>query len=374
MNNNKEYINDELKLYRGEDFLISKHIKIHQVTLGEICDYNEQDYFSLVYNFTATPQSLKVQLWDAGIDYTTITAYDTFCSFLCKAYSQEKTSILFGDLDFKKFDLVKKKDGSIALYQSINGDDVIIDEYTLTAQPVSSKVIVDKYFFNLSPQTIRNEMLYLEKIGLLEKTHTSSGRIPSLNGYKFYEMNILKPYLSNDVKNQLKVIFQKRDLSIDMIINESASLIEEILKLPTVVASQDSNVLLKRFDLIPITDQKVLLLLVTSNGDVIKNDISITNNKELDDVIICVKIFNDRLIDTPLNQITQKLSIIKEIIRCSVHEYEFVLQKIIKKIFDFNTAPQKHQVYGVKSLMSHPEFQNVDRLKSVLSLLDNASV
>ena len=250
----------------------------------------------------------------------------------------------------------------------------IIDEYTLTAQPVSSKVIVDKYFFNLSPQTIRNEMLYLEKIGLLEKTHTSSGRIPSLNGYKFYEMNILKPYLSNDVKNQLKVIFQKRDLSIDMIINESASLIEEILKLPTVVASQDSNILLKRFDLIPITDQKVLLLLVTSNGDVIKNDISITNNKELDDVIICVKIFNDRLIDTPLNQITQKLSIIKEIIRCSVHEYEFVLQKIIKKIFDFNTAPQKHQVYGVKSLMSHPEFQNVDRLKSVLSLLDNASV
>lgn len=130
MNNNKEYINDELRLYRGEDFLISKHIKIHQVTLGEICDYNEQDYFSLVYNFTATPQSLKVQLWDAGIDYTTITAYDTFCSFLCKAYPQDKTSILFGDLDFKKFNLVKKKDGSIALYQCIDGDDVIIDEYT----------------------------------------------------------------------------------------------------------------------------------------------------------------------------------------------------------------------------------------------------
>ena len=42
MDNNKEYINDELRLYRGEDFLVSKHIKIHQVTLGEICDYNEQ--------------------------------------------------------------------------------------------------------------------------------------------------------------------------------------------------------------------------------------------------------------------------------------------------------------------------------------------
>lgn len=250
----------------------------------------------------------------------------------------------------------------------------IIDEYTLTAQPVSSKIIAAKYFLDLSSQTIRNEMLYLEKLGLLEKTHTSSGRIPSLKGYKFYEMNILKPYLSNDIKNQLRVIFQKRDLSIDMIINESASLIEEILKLPTVVASENSNILLKRFDLIPITSDKVLLILITSNSDIIKNEIKITNSKELDDVIICVKIFNDRLVDTPLNQITQKLNIIKEIIRQSVHKYEFVLQKVIKKIFDSNISIQQHQVYGVKSLMSQPEFQDVKRLKNVLSLLENASV
>ena len=125
------YRNDELKIYRGEDFVISKHIILHQATLNEICDYGERDYYSMIYNFTATPQSLKVQLWDMGIDYTEITPYQLFYQLLYKMYSQEKTSIIFGDLDFSKFQLMQRKDDeSILLYQEIDGESVIIDEYT----------------------------------------------------------------------------------------------------------------------------------------------------------------------------------------------------------------------------------------------------
>lgn len=125
------YRNDELKIYRGEDFVVSKHIVLHQVTLNEICDYGERDYYSMIYNLTATPQSLKVQLWDMGIDYTEITPYQLFHQLLYKMYSQEKTSIIFGDLDFSKFQLMQRKDDkSIFLYQEINGESIIIDEYT----------------------------------------------------------------------------------------------------------------------------------------------------------------------------------------------------------------------------------------------------
>ena len=125
------YRNDELKIYRGEDFVVSKHIVLHQATLNEICDYGERDYYSMIYNFTATPQSLKVQLWDMGIDYTEITPYQLFYQLLYKMYSQEKTSIIFGDLDFSKFQLMQRKDDeSILLYQEIDGESVIIDEYT----------------------------------------------------------------------------------------------------------------------------------------------------------------------------------------------------------------------------------------------------
>ena len=124
-------INDELKIYRGEDYVVSNYIKIHQPTLDEICDYGEREYYSMIYNITATPQSLKVQLWDMGIDYTTITPFELFYNILYKAYPKEKTSIIFGDLDFTRFQVMQRKDDeSILLYQVIDNQPVIIDEFT----------------------------------------------------------------------------------------------------------------------------------------------------------------------------------------------------------------------------------------------------
>lgn len=124
--------NDELKIYRGEDYVVSDCITIHQPTLGEICDYGEQEYYSMVYSLTATPQSMKWQLWDMGIDYTKITPYELFYNILYKIYPQSKTSIIFGTLDFTKFTLMQNKENSeVMLCQIENGNNVIcFDEFT----------------------------------------------------------------------------------------------------------------------------------------------------------------------------------------------------------------------------------------------------
>lgn len=123
--------NDELKIYRGEDFVVSKHIVLHQPTLDEICRYGEREYYSMIYQLTATPQSMKAQLWDIGIDYTTITPFELFYQLIFHLYPQERTSIIFEDLDFTKFQLMQRRDDeSILLYQIIDGDEVVIDEFT----------------------------------------------------------------------------------------------------------------------------------------------------------------------------------------------------------------------------------------------------
>lgn len=125
------YRNDELKIYRGKDFVVSKYIQIHQCTLGEIEEYGEQDYCSLVYNLTATPQSLKAQLWKMEVDYTEITPWELFIGLLYKIHPQNQTYILFGDLDFTKFEVkVDNENKSIYLEQFINDERVVIDEYT----------------------------------------------------------------------------------------------------------------------------------------------------------------------------------------------------------------------------------------------------
>lgn len=131
--------NDELKLYRGADFSVSRHITIHQPTLDEICDYGERDYYSMVYQLTATPQSMKWQLWDMGFDYTKLTPFELFYGFLYSLYPQEKTALLFGDLDLTKFKIMQRRDDNApVLYQSVKknygGDireyEIILDEFT----------------------------------------------------------------------------------------------------------------------------------------------------------------------------------------------------------------------------------------------------
>ena len=67
----------------------------------------------------------------------------------------------------------------------------IVEEYVKTARPVGSKSLCKK--FKCSSATIRNDMAALEDLGYLEKTHISSGRVPSENGYRYYVDNLMEP-------------------------------------------------------------------------------------------------------------------------------------------------------------------------------------
>jgi heat-inducible transcriptional repressor len=114
------------------------------------------------------------------------------------------------------------------------------------------------------------------------------------------------------------------------------------------VTSEQSEELLKRFDLIQIDRKTALILLVTSLGTINKNTIHLQDAKQLDDIGICVRIFNDRLVDTKIKDIPNKLESIKEIIRSAVHEYEFCIRQVIERIFDFNQTPFNTTIKGTK--------------------------
>ena len=120
---------DELKLYRGDDFVVKDGMVITQPTLNQICDYGEKDYYSMIYTLTSVPADSMWQLDMIGKDYTKIKDFELFVKWLYNQYDQEQTSIIFGDLNLKDFERCKKKDdGSIVLYN--RKTNMIIDEYT----------------------------------------------------------------------------------------------------------------------------------------------------------------------------------------------------------------------------------------------------
>lgn len=121
--------NDELRIYRGKDYFIKEGISIHQPTLGEICDYGEEQYYAMISTLTSSPADFNWQLDEMGIDYTKISDYELFYSLLYQGYSTEQTKIIFGDLDFSAFELYEKKEThSPVLYNSVQN--ITIDEYT----------------------------------------------------------------------------------------------------------------------------------------------------------------------------------------------------------------------------------------------------
>lgn len=250
----------------------------------------------------------------------------------------------------------------------------IIDEYIITGNPVGSKKIISKYMTNVSAATIRNDMAYLEIIGLLEKTHFSSGRVPSTLGYKYYEKNFSEKKIDNNLKIRLKNIFSERNLSIDSIIDESTKLISEVMNLPTIIINRTNNLLLKRIDLVPINNKSALILVIMSNGELIKNIFEIKNKTSLKDISICIRIFNDRLIDCPIKEIVNRMELLKSIIKEKVVEYEFIVQEFIEKIFNTKIKTNTQTIHGTNFLPSLPEFQNNKKLEHILSILEDTSV
>lgn len=121
------FLDNELKLYFGDDFVINQYITVHHPKIGDIVDMGENEYFGLVYTLAAIPSDMKPQLWDMGICWEDISDFEFFY-LLTRTLAPEKTQVFFGDLDLTKFELAKNNSNDeIVMYQRKGKKDIVID-------------------------------------------------------------------------------------------------------------------------------------------------------------------------------------------------------------------------------------------------------
>lgn len=95
---------DSLFLYFGDDYVVNEQIKLSQPTIGQIVDYGEAEYFSMIHTLTAIPSDVKSMLWDnpnGRLDWTQVEDFELFMMF-SQTMTPDKTGIIFGGLDFSK--------------------------------------------------------------------------------------------------------------------------------------------------------------------------------------------------------------------------------------------------------------------------------
>jgi hypothetical protein len=98
---------DSLFLYFGDDYVVNDKITLMQPTIGQIVDYGEAQYFSMIHTLTAIPSDVKSMLWDQmQLDWTQIEDFELFTMF-SQTMTPDKTGIIFGDLDFSKMKLYR---------------------------------------------------------------------------------------------------------------------------------------------------------------------------------------------------------------------------------------------------------------------------
>lgn len=105
---------DILKMYFGEDYWATDKIVIHQPTIQNIIDYGETEFWTVVSMLCSNPTSMRLELWDKGIDWNNLEDFDLFV-MIAAGLPKQNTEILFGDLDFTKFKLIEDGEGKMVL-------------------------------------------------------------------------------------------------------------------------------------------------------------------------------------------------------------------------------------------------------------------
>lgn len=143
----------------------------------------------------------------------------------------------------------------------------IIDFYLTSGETIGSRTLVKKYNIDLSSATIRNVMADLEDMGYIAKTHTSSGRIPTDKGYKYYLEELLKvEKLSREERNRIEVFYENRVRELDAVLQKTSTLLSKLTNYTGIVIEPNhEKEKIKKIQLVHIDDYMAMAVIVMEN-------------------------------------------------------------------------------------------------------------
>lgn len=244
----------------------------------------------------------------------------------------------------------------------------IVEGYIDTAEPVSSGNLVQE--LDCSSATIRNEMAELEKIGFIEKPHTSAGRIPSQKGYRYYVDELIED--DKLTKKEIEYIKQRLETKVNALedlTKIATTTLSEITHYTTIAIGPDvNNHTIIDIKFVLLGSKVLMAVILTDSGiireSIIKFDEDITQN-QVDDLTV---IFKNKLIGKPLEKLNTPLeeTIMSEM-KISINIINKIIEEINKIIDD---SHNKIYLEGANKVIDMPEFKKVDIAKEFLNVLD----
>lgn len=249
----------------------------------------------------------------------------------------------------------------------------IINSYINLGEPIGSNSLLNEYSLDISSATIRNEMSTLEKMGLLEKAHTSSGRYPSDKGYRLYVNYILEHSLKDDDKEDRKLekVLDKRYGNVSKIIETATLLLSKMTNLTAISYTIRNNITkLLKFELIKLDSNMLLLVLVYDNASIVSD--RIYTNKEIDDKEFSYLNLNlKKYIEG--KRIEDIKKVFKKLKKLEFSKYEDLLDILEKKIDNDSLSDLSKEVVikGLGNIFNFKEFEDPIKAKEFIKIFDS---
>ncbi|MDD3336505.1 MAG: heat-inducible transcriptional repressor HrcA [Eubacteriales bacterium] len=246
----------------------------------------------------------------------------------------------------------------------------IIDDYILTAIPVGSRTISKKYEMGLSSATIRNEMSDLEELGYLDQPHVSAGRIPSAKAYRLYVDQLLgKGIIASDDQESVRSYFGNRTRQIEDVINHAAQVLSGLTHYTSLVMTPKGGELhIRNLQLVPVSSNSALVVIVTDGGIVRDTVVSVGADLDADALYNISRMLTERLNGHTLSEAQTLLRDAEQGLR----ENRELLDGILHFVNDTEGKGNKAKLAlgGTSNILNFPEYNDVEKAKSFLSVLE----
>ena len=248
----------------------------------------------------------------------------------------------------------------------------VVESYIATAEPIGSKAIAEQAGLTCSSATIRNELAALEKLGLLEQPHTSSGRIPTASGYRFYvnelmEQHKLSMQETQTINSQLHLKMQE----LDRVIDQAGRMVSQLTNYPAfAMTDRREKATITRFDLLMV-DQNSFIIVVMTNLNVVKNKlVKLPVDVNEPQLQLLNTLLNTSFVGKTAEELNPELMRMAEKAAGSAYGLISLVVSFAREVLEDAGRSSVHTA-GANRILEHSEYQDVDKAHELLSYLDH---
>ena len=249
---------------------------------------------------------------------------------------------------------------------------IIVEQYVEKAEPVGSKAVAAELGSSISSATVRNEMAELETMGLLEQPHTSSGRVPSSQGYRVFVNELMRRHkLSTDDTREINSALKGSGVEQSHLLDEAGNLASRLTTYPAYATTSATGIVsIARYDLIYVDPFTFIIVALLSNDTVRNKLIHMTTHVDQAILIKLGAVFNAAFTSISEERITPALIMSTErAVGDTTGIVAVVAGFTIELLCEIKTGQTK--VTGAMNILNHPEYKDVDKARRLIHYLSD---